>query len=268
MYVAFIEVLKDLWTFATSVLVKKTDKPAVVDEVLTLPAASVRSIKKKEAVQPSLESKICFVLVDKTLCLQTPAKKFDSMRGELGYGESVKVLQQRESWSFVETSNTNGWVETKYLSDNPHEIFPDFLHDTVYEADDSQVQKLRQCLRDELLGDELGLSLQPSEYILYRLKRLEVNISWPMERPRLPGSWQSLLRDKRGVSLSLEPKTGSILECAGGEQQQLLAYVESVTPDNSIVISSVGFSQTGMYEKNQYLKAQWSQWKPVFISFT
>jgi hypothetical protein len=268
MYVAFIEVLKDLWIFATSLFVNRTKEATDLSQPLSLPPAPVHPNEEKVVVQPSLESKLCFVSVQKTLCLQTPVKKFDSVRGELYYGESVKVLQQRESWSFVETSNTKGWVETRHLIDNPHEIFPELVQGDMCSADNPEVKKLRRYVKDEMLGEELGLALQPSEYILYRLKRLGVNVSWPLERPRLPGSWQSILRDKRGVSLSLEPKTGSILECAGGEKQQFLAYVESVTPDQTIVLSSVGFSESAKYEKDQYQRTQWSQWKPVFIAFT
>jgi hypothetical protein len=58
-----------------------------------------------------------------------------------------------------------------------------------------------------------------------------------------------------------------VLECKG-DKEQFLAFVESVIPDDSIIISSIGRHEAGVYEKQEFTRAQWRELRPVFISFT
>jgi hypothetical protein len=210
---------------------------------------------------------VCYAIESAVNCLQRPQKKFDTLRGVLEYGQSVRVVHHKNKWSFVESAAVQGWIETRYLTDDQQMVFPQWSNGEAYDADNIETKKLRSCLNDELLGDLLKLPLQPSEYIMYRLKRLGIRIAWPLERPRLPGMWQSILNGKKGISIGFEPKTGSVLECAN-DQERFLAFVESVTPDESIDISCVGRREDGVYEKNTYDRAQWRRWRPVFISLT
>jgi hypothetical protein len=270
MFAALIEVVKDLWDFA--VMQHLTQTPGTKQLLLTSEQKPEVSVKKTEAepisAQPSLESRVCYVSESTLLCLQTPQKKFDTLRGIFSYGDMVRVMQQKNNWSFVEHSDLRGWVYTSGLETDESAVLPRFTKNSTYTAFEENTIKLRAFMQDALLGGELKLPLQSVEYIHYRLKKAGTKPHWPLERPRLPGNWQHILRGKRGVEIGLEPKTGSILECNGCQENEFLAYVESVTPDNTIVISCVGRTQDGVYEEMQYTKAQWQEWKPVFISFT
>lgn len=270
MFAALIEVVKDLWDFA--VMQHFAQAPASEQLLLTDKVHSKASAKEAEAqsieAQPSLESRVCYVSQKKLHCLQTPQKKFDTLRGIFSYGDAVRVMQQKNNWSFVEHADLRGWVDTRGLETDVAAVLPHFTKNSAYTAAEENTMKLRAFLQDALLGGELKLPLQSVEYIHYRLKKTGTKPHWPLERPRLPGNWQHILRGKRGVEIGLEPKTGSVLECNGCQENEFLAYVESVTPDDTIVISCVGRTQDGVYEEMQYTKVQWQEWKPVFISFT
>lgn len=267
MYAAFIEVLKELWEFVL---------PARSAAVSTAPLVAARNASDKiESLKSSpsskagysLESRVCYINHSEVQCLQVAQKKFDTLRGVLSYGTAVEVVQHKDHWSFVQTPQLHGWVESKYLTDDKNAVFPVFYKGTIYEADNRETLKLRDYLADELLGGLLKKKLQPSEFIVYQLHRHSIGVLWPLDRPRLPGMWQIILKGKRGVSIGVEPKTGSVLEYTedGGS---FLAFVESVTPDDTIRISSVGRHTDGMYEQTECTRVQWREWRPVFISFT
>lgn len=268
MHAAFIEVLSDLWAFIT----KKRPVLSPSARACSLTEKDSEKVSSLETQPPvkasySVESRVGYITQPQVKCLQVAQKKFDTLRGLFKYGEVVNVMQHKDSWSFVETPALQGWVETKYLTDDKNEVFAQFQTDQEYDAHNLETVKLRQYLDDELLGGLLELKLQPSEFVMYQLRKLGVVVAWPLERPRLPGAWQSILKGKRGVSIGFEPKTGSALEC-DGKKERFLAFVESVTPDDSIIISYVGRREAGVYEKRQFSRIQWQDWKPVFISFT
>jgi hypothetical protein len=267
MYTALVEVLKDLWAFAAA---KKPVSKASESTLLQFEKNS-EQVQSQYSQPPKesyfLESRVGYVTQSHVACLQMAQNTFDTLRGVFQYGDVVKVIRQKDTWSFVESAALQGWVESKYLTDDKNEVFPILQSNQVYDADNTETKKLRQYLNDELLGGQLRMHLQPAEFILYQLKKLGPNVVWPLERPRLPGMWQSILSGKKGVSLGREPKTSSVLE-HNGDTQQFLAFVESVTPDNSIIISCVGRQKAGEYEQQEFTSAQWRVWRPVFISFT
>jgi hypothetical protein len=268
MHTAFIEVLKDLWYFVIS----KQCATGSSNEVVLHPKKSPKTVLPLETPPPlevsySLESRICYIAQSHVRCLQTAQKKFDTLRGLLRYGDVVKVIQHKEKWSFVESTAVQGWVKSTCLTDDKNSVYPQLLHDHVYDEHHLETKKLRKYLNDELLGGLLGIKLQTSEWVIYQLTRLGTEVAWPLERPRLPGMWQSILSGKRGVSIGTEPKTGSVLEY-NGDTESFIAFVESVTPDDSIVVSCVGRQKLGVYENKEFTRAQWREWRPVFISFT
>jgi hypothetical protein len=194
MYAAFIEVLNDLWVFATA----KRLISDVSESELLICEKSPEQTQSPEAPQPlkasySLESRVCYVNQPQVRCLQGAQKKFDTLRGILKYGDAVKVIQHKENWSFVESATVQGWIETNCLTDDKKLVFPQLLSDQVYDANNTQTKKLRQYLNDELLAGLLELELQPSEFVMYQLRIFGIEVAWPLERPRLPGMWQSIL---------------------------------------------------------------------------
>ena len=265
MYTAFVEVLKDLWMFATG---RDNSRAHLFTQVqLQLPEGRQEKITTIQSA-PVLESRVCYVNKTTVPCLQTTQKKFDTLRGIFSYGDAVRVIQQKDQWSFVENSIIQGWVESTALSLQTDEVFPVLVNEYTYTAKSVETHKLRLCLKDELLGGQLALPLQATEYIFYRLKRKGNDFQWPLERPRTPGTWRNILQGKRGVSISLEPKTGSVVECSGEIGDFVLGYVETVTPAEELVVTAMSSTQTGVFLSLTLKKEQWQLWKPVFISFT
>ena len=268
MYSAFVEVLYDLWDFVTPKQFMRNNTHTVFAaprQSVQPTAASVDSTSQK--THYSVESRLGYIQVPEVACLQVIGKKFDTVRGTLKYGDGVKIVREKDDWYFVESGAMQGWVETQAVTTEASSVFPQFTSGQLFDVNDSETKKLRLYLRDELRGGVLGRNLQPTEYIMYRLKRLGAVVAWPLERPRLPGKWQTILNGKRGVSLGFEPKTSSVVECAS-VNQEFLAFVESVAPDETIVVSSVGRGEDGHFETKEFTSAQWKLWQPVFISFT
>lgn len=271
MYGALIEVLRDLWAF----LFLKTPGSETPKDIVLLPEKSTQQPQsptvlpqqKAQKAGFSLENRICYVTQPQVRCLHSAHTSFDTLRGLLSYGDKVRVIQHKNGWAFVESASVQGWVESKFLTENTQSVFPQLHSGQVYGANNAETKKLRQYLNDELLGGVLQMVLQSSEFVMYRLSLSGTKVAWPLERPRVPGMWQSILVGKRGVFITPEPKTGSVLECKD-KKEPFIAFVESVTPDDSIVISYVGRSESGMYEKKECTRTQWQQWRPVFISFT
>lgn len=269
MYEAFLAVLTDLWLFAIGRAQSTQSLPALSTPSASQAAAATQTrVKPDPLLASTLAGKMAYVQEPAVHCLQTPQKKFDAKRGELSYATAVRVVREQNGWVFVETNSQQGWVLDSSITEDERVVYPQLQAGVVYDAAHPETIKLRRSLQDELLGGELALPLQSSEYILYRLARAQKTVLWPMERPRLPGMWQSLLKGRTGVVMSLEPKTGAILEYSGTVGNRFLGYVESVTPDQKIVLSSIGRVETGVFEKTEFLPADWQAWRPVFISFT
>ncbi len=211
--------------------------------------------------------RVVFVQVESVPYYAVPEISFDTKLGNFTYGQKLVFLKFHGDFSEVSIANKCGWVETKYLSDSSQIIFPVLRPAYVYNASHEQTIKLRSCLQDAMLGNELQLPLQSPEWTLYQLWARGTTLSWPPERPRGAGQWQKLLRGKPGVLIGIEPKTGSIMEVGEGAGFPFLAYVESVSPDQTITISSVGREQAGEFLVDKFIKEEWKEWRPVFISF-
>lgn len=129
-----------------------------------------------------------FVLSEKSIIFSEPSLLFDTKVWELSYGDKLCVLRFHGSFAQICFGHTNGWVKADSLTQDPTLVLPEFRPTYVYDANNDQTAKLREYIKDVALGGELKIPLQTTEFILYTLASLRVNIPWPEKRPRTPGS--------------------------------------------------------------------------------
>ncbi|MCA9354537.1 MAG: hypothetical protein KC877_03395 [Candidatus Kaiserbacteria bacterium] len=267
MFVALIEVLKDLWRFVFRLDVVPTPmpRPNVPDPVsveLPAPEPSLADLSYKYG-------KTAFVSIPELSCLARPKPGFDLQLGSFHYGDTVSVLKREPDFSLVFTPQLEGWVQSGALSEDERQVFPQLVQDHIYHATHEATVAIRRVLRDACGGGVMDLPLQSLEYALYELSRRGIVVPWPQLRPRIPGQWQQLLRGVPRVRIDVEPRTGAILEHAPeAVERGFLGYVEAVHPDDSIVLRSVGRDIDGEYIVETLMRDEWREWRPVFINFS
>lgn len=269
MIAALWAVMLDLWNFvrgnqADVILLPEAKTSSVQPTLLSAPT---RPIMLKQPPD-QLEGRKAIVIADTVACLTRPVYAFDTVLGFLNYGEEVLVSTIEGAFARVHTAHLSGWIPTSSLSDDLKTVYANLKSAFVYGPFHQETVKVRRYINDEALGTKLELALQATEFILYTLKQARINVQWPSGRPRLPGGWQSLLRGVPGVTISVLPKTGSVLDSVGNSESAFLAYVQEVYPDQSLKISSVGLVEEGEYREEVFTKEQWKEWRPVFISFS
>lgn len=272
-----LEVLKDLWDFAchevnglfkqgrdrNNAEIINSEQPERIENIAAKPII-ISQNKSGDVVGWN-----AYIQADVAPYFSQPELSLDTKLGSFSFGDKVMAVRTVKGFVEVKTAAKCGWVEEGNLTEDINKVLPNFKPAFVYDYDDEEVVKLRRLLQDEVLGQYLNLPLQSLEFVLSVLKRKQIQISWPAERPRLPGSWKTILRGIKGVSMSLEPHTGAILEYAGDDGVSgFLGYVEAVRPDQSITLLSVGRVEEGEYRVEECTRDVWKEWRPVFISFT
>lgn len=222
-------------------------------------------MKKKDQI---LSSQSAYVSADLIRMSASQDIFFDSGLENLFYGQRVDLLSQKGEFSLIKASESVGWVPSRFITRDKASVYPVFINDEVYGYDHDEVKKVRRLLRDETFGGVLQLALRPTEFILWRLKERRTKVTWPTQRPRLPGLWDTLLTGVRGVSSGRFPRTESVLEGCDQAGQSWLGWVESVTPNGVIVVETVGRSVVGQYQKISLDRKSWQAESAVFISFS
>lgn len=197
--------------------------------------------------------------------LIAPLVEFDGEMEIIPYGAAVTVVGYRGTYASVLRAHHTGWVRKDHLVSDKLAVWPQLNVGERYYAADPDTKKVRALIGDEFGAGELALPLQPGEYILARLLDEQRRILWPTERPRLPGTWHTLLRGVSGIHASITPKTDAVMEWYTTDGAGSLAYVEAVAPDNTLALSLVGFAVAGEYQRLTFTESQWRELRPVFI---
>ena len=217
-----------------------------------------------QGIEPQ-KNTVMYVASTETPLRSEPTILRDTVIGSVPYGSMVMVLEVKNGWSRVLKGRYEGWVETRDLADKAAHILPQFVIGERNEAEDPNTVRLRAIIHDEFSGGGAGLPLQSHEYVLYKLTRKDLSISWPLIRPRKPGTWCDILKDTEGVTISAAPDSGSIIEFLTKENIGHLAYVEAVFPDGSIQISEANWPDDGIYNERVLVKNEWQELLPQFI---
>lgn len=270
----FIAVLKDLWEFLLreSFLVGSAVPAAQLQAVipqqvvsLSLPATTSRPMLAAPVPAMGLQGEKAYVVVRSVHVLQRPVLSFDGAVETLSYAEGVHVLGYEGRFAHVTHGAVIGWVLKDVLTLQAHEVFPVFHTGEIYSVLHPDTKKLRDLTQDEFLAGELCTALQSVEFVLYRLSEAARKIDWPVVRPRLAGTWQNILKGKRGIQIGVRPKTGAILEYTKPDGSGFVGYTKAVHVDESIVIEGVGRLIEGEYREEHVSKEEWQEWRPVWI---
>jgi hypothetical protein len=196
---------------------------------------------------------------------QNPTIEFDAQIATIPYGEMVMMLEPRGRFLKIVHGTTEGWVLKEDVVDRAIRVYPEFRIGEENSVDNPNTAHVRA-----IVGDVFGLgrsefALQAGEYILYRLWKKGIRITWPAVRPRVPGLWHKILKGVSNVHMGVTPRVGAIMEYMITEDSGHLAYVEAVFPDDTITISEVNRTDGGIYNEQELRKEEWKELKPVFI---
>ena len=268
------EVLYDLYLFAvkyrfgfvseeeeitTPALWSPIQPPAIVPEHTFSHHASDTS-----SIKPSPEN-TGYVCVSGTFVYVLPTKVFDGIVTELSYKTPFAIVGSQGKWLQIEYGDIRGWVYRDDTTRNKKELDPHFFEGERYTHDHRETVKLRTVINDMFHAVFFDIPLQDVEYIGYKLQSQNRRVAWPLERPRVAGTWQRILKGVPNVHLGIKPKTDAVMEYINADNTGHVAYVEAVYPDESIFISEVGFPEEGRYHERTMTKDEWIELRPVFI---
>ncbi len=204
-----------------------------------------------------------YVVVPEAHLFISPAAMLDGVVATLTYGTMLNILTSQNRWYEVAGEKLSGFVLKDAVSRDG--VYPQFKFGQYYGADSTETKKLRTLISDEFHAGLIEAPLQNIEYVSYRLLRKEKILPWDDERPRTAGRWRQLLRGRRGVYLGIRPKAESVMEVVDEDGVGHVAFVESIFPDETIVISEVGYPEEGQYSERTLPKEEWREFRPVFI---
>lgn len=192
-----------------------------------------------------------------------PVQYFDGVVATVPYGTTLSLIGRSERWYHVASTLHTGWVLHDEVLDC-HEGTR-FLIGAMYDAMHSTTELVRARIGDEFSGSMLGVPLQDVEYVLYRLIEEGKRVVWPSVRPRIAGSWQRILKGGAGIHMTVIPQRGAVMELLYEDGTGHLAFVDEVYPDESILVSEVGFPEEGNYNERVLPKDEWREFRPIFI---
>lgn len=201
-------------------------------------------------------------------CFVGPHQDFDSVISKLEYGTAFTVVGYDGRYAKINKPNLSGYVLKEDLTPLKNYVWPIFLDQKIYDTTNDETQKTRLLINDMFFSNSLNLPLQAGEYIVTRLMTEHRVINWSPKRPRTAGSWQSLLRGRSGIHITVSPKTDSIMEWVNDAGEGRLAYIEAVSPDKTLTITAVGIDTEGLFSIAILTESQWRELRPVFIEVT
>jgi hypothetical protein len=208
---------------------------------------------------------VVYVCVDEALLFREPTLSVDGVVAKLPYTSVLTVVAAEGLFWRVVYEVGTAWIEKSVVVHEKMSVYPVFTPGLCYLALDTETKKLRRLIKDEFFTTRVHSPLLGVEYVTYRLQERGRTIDWSSSvRPRLAGTWHQLLKGVRGVTIKVSPKTGSIMEYGTGETATL-AYVESVAPDETISISSIGQYKPGQYTEVMLSKTAWQELQPLWL---
>ncbi len=253
-----------------SVLLSAPSEPVTEKPHLHSSHPSVLSspvVAETAVVHPLHEPTVMYVCnQDGTPCLRTPIVDLDSVQLIVPYGAAVTVAAYQGRYARVLHGSFTGYVFKDDLTPQKQAVWPELKEWVIYQADSTEVEKIRALVGRTLGSGASTLPLQAGEYILLRLRTENRLIAWPENRPQLPGNWQTVLKGVSGIHSTILPRTSSVMEWQTETDGGRLAFVESVSPDNTITVTSVGLVMAGQYTRQTWTQSEWRELRPVFIT--
>lgn len=265
-----IAVFKDLWNFSFGRLFKKS-KEQDNDPYITLPTSVVElnhnfpSKIENSNIQNVLVGEVGYVMVEKARLWQKPFLAFDSVIKTIVYGNKITIMDYEGRFAKVDVDNQIGYLLKDEITCRPRDIFPVFIKEFVYLADNLETIKLRKFIADNFSATDMYLPMQAEEFVLYQLLISGRKLPWGNERPRLAGDWHNLLKGKLGLKIGIEARAGSVMEYTRPDGSGSLCLVKTVSTDEKIVVQSIGRRLEGEYQEEVLTKYEWQKLSPIFI---
>ncbi len=197
---------------------------------------------------------------------KNPTIEFDSQIATIPFGELVMMYEPQGRFFRVSWNDIEGWVLRDDLVDRAVRVHPQFIVGQMNSVDHPNTAHVRTILNDIFGLNRSDFSLQAGEYVLYRLWKKNLRLTWPEVRPRVPGLWHTILRGVSDVHVGVIPKSGSIMEYMINSEIGHLAFVEAVFPDETISISEANYPDSGIYNERELDRGVWKELRPVFIT--
>ncbi len=249
-----------------TVSVPNNDQPVLLEQSVAIALPSPKSTGDLKLTEQIFNDEVVMYVREATVNIfLVPQWQFDSVIAKLRYGEAVVTLCRSEQFTEVRYGDVRGYIETKQLTSDYASIFPSLSAGKVYLATDKVTKGIRQILQDEFFAENLYLPLLNVEYVSYQLRLQNKQVPWGTKRPRTAGTWQVILRGLRTVRIGVVPKTNAIMEYQTLAGQAKIAWVESVSPEETLLICEVGAQKAGEYTESVLTKDHWLERKPVFI---
>ncbi len=231
-------------------------------------SASYDDVNKEEPVQrpPLALGAPAYITHEKQVVWCQPRAAFDEKAGVLTFGDQVICRQYEGDWYQVVTSHYEGWVPRTSLTNRREEVFPVCIPDCDYPSNHPSVRAIRHHIQDAFSCGAAALPLTSAEYVVYCLIEKGHTIPWRQHQQRLEGQWHRLLRGVPGVSITISPATGVVIEyCHDVEHGMLdrVGYVTSVAPDETIEIATVSH---GVMRVLRMKRVEWVERKSLFIT--
>lgn len=259
---AFLDVLRDLWSFTTQAIHRKRGVSSIVPNNTELLGAK----GLREATFGIDIGYQVFVTNQKLNCYRRDDRTTSGdIVTSLSYGELLTCLHVDGVHALVAKDGVRCWVEASGITSDSQKVFPVFEPYCSYRTHSDETTKLRKCISHHFRKE--SEYLESDEYVLYRLQRDGFSIPWEAMH-LLPGkSWYQKLLNRRGVVIHTEPRTYAVIEY-NNEGVFVYGYVTAVHPDQTICVESIGREEAGEFRVEQFSKVEWVRWRPVFITFS
>jgi hypothetical protein len=210
---------------------------------------------------------IIYTATTETPLRTSPHVGVDNLIRRIPYGAMLVALETEGHWTRVFHRGTEGWVSLDDIVDKAAYVYPTFVIGESNMASDPNTERIRAMIGDEFSCGEGDLPLQAEEYVLYKLVRAGAAVVWKDVRPRIAGTWASTIDVSKHATISTTPSPRSVIEWRALDGRGHVAFVETVSSDESIYLSEANWPERGIYNERTLVQEEWQQLTPVFISF-
>jgi len=135
-------------------------------------------------------------------------------------------------------------------------------HDKQHE----KTKAIRSYLKDHTDLKVGSTDLTPYEWLAYMYTVAGSSLPWLGLALAPLGYWHQTLKGLPYVAISVQPKTGSLMEWQNEQFTGQVGYVSSVAPGETIEVEQLGAELPGLLTKQTYTQSEWKELRPVFIS--
>lgn len=231
-----------------------------------LPHAHLESVFATATIAPQRNT-VVYVATSEAPLRNSPEHGVDNVLLRMPYGAMLVAMETTGEWVHIFFRGVEGYVELRDLADKAAHVYPKFIIGDANTAEEPNTERVRAIIGDEFSFGEAVLPLQAEEYVLYKLIRNGIDISWGSFRPRSAGYWAAATVGIPNVERKIEPQPRTAIEWTMHDGKGHIAFVESVTTDGALTISEVNWPEQGIYNERVLVREEWMALAPTFMYF-